>query len=163
MFGRMISVGARSNLNKSMVKLHNAQFGSPVHREAIPDVAINLKLICTHWDPHPKNPLLPSTAVVADFEKYICSEEFDSSDRQCLAIAGANLEDKQLENFITIILFFYEMNEDQKLHERYFVDKENIQEFASFVYEQLSNPNAQASSSMKIAASETMKKIINND
>ena len=55
------------------------------------------------------------------------------------------------------------MNEDQKSHERYFVDKENIQEFASFVYEQLSNPNAQASSSMKIAASETMKKIINND
>ena len=31
MFGRMISVGARSNLNKSMVKLHNAQFGSPMH------------------------------------------------------------------------------------------------------------------------------------
>ena len=40
MFGRMISVGARSNLNKSMVKLHNAQFGSPVHREAIPKIVL---------------------------------------------------------------------------------------------------------------------------
>ena len=100
MFGKMLSAGARSNLMKSMVKLHNAQFGSPVHRESVPQVAINLQLICTHWDPHPTNPLLPSQAVVADFEKYLCSEEFDSSDRHCLAIAGANLGDKELENFI---------------------------------------------------------------
>ena len=160
MFGKMLSAGARSNLMKSMVKLHNAQFGSPVHRESVPQVAINLQLICTHWDPHPTNPLLPSQAVVADFEKYLCSEEFDSSDRHCLAIAGANLGDKELENFITIILFFFEMNEDQKSHERYLKDKENIQEFASFIYDQLSNPNASASQSMKLGVKETLSNIL---
>ena len=147
---------------KSMVKLHNAQFASTDYREAIPTVAINLQLICTHWDPHPRNPLLPSQAVVEDFEKYLFSEEFDSSDRQCLGIAGANLGDKELENFITIVIFFFEMNEDHRSHERYLADKEKIQEFASFIYDQLSNSNASASESMKIAARETLSTILSS-
>ena len=160
MFGKMLSAGARSNLMKSMVKLHNAQFGSPSHREAVPSVAINLQLICTHWDPHPQNPLLPSQAVIADFEKYLCSSEFRSLDRQLLAIAGGNLKDKELENFITIVLFMFEMNEDQKSDERYLQDKENLQEFASFISEQLSSPNALASESTKAGAKETLSNIL---
>ena len=72
MFGKMISRGARSNLKKSMVKLHKAKFGSPVHRQSVQDVALNLELICKHWDHHPSSPLLPSQEVIVDFAEYIC-------------------------------------------------------------------------------------------
>ena len=108
MFGKMISRGARSNLKKSMVKLHKAKFGSPVHRQSVQDVALNLELICKHWDHHPSSPLLPSQEVIVDFAEYICSDEYESSDRQLLAIAGTNLKDKELENFMTIILFLFD-------------------------------------------------------
>ena len=163
MFGKMISRGARSNLKKSMVKLHKAKFGSPVHRQSVQEVALNLELICKHWDHHPSSPLLPSQEVIVDFAEYICSDEYESSDRQLLAIAGTNLKDKELENFMTIILFLFEKNQEDKSHERYLQDKKNISDFACDIYTQLKNPNFQASSAMRSAVKEIVKRIIMTD
>ena len=64
---------------------------------------------------------------------------------------------------MTIILFLFEKNQEDKSHERYLQDKKNISDFACDIYTQLKNPNFQASSAMRSAVKEIVKRIIMTD
>ena len=68
-----------------------------------------------------------------------------------------------LENFITIILFLFEKNQEDQSHERYLQDKQNISDFACDIYTQLKSPNFQASSAMKSGVKEIVRRIIMTD
>ncbi len=157
----MLAKSARTNLRRSMIKLKGSTFASEEYNNAIQDVRNDIESVFIYWDPK-EGELVPEDTL-NDFITYLFSGQFRVDHHMLMGMCAGNLKDKELENCMTLVMFFFNMNEDKKGDSRYLNDKHILENFCKSLYKEVDSDSSRSSHPMKSAVKHQLEKMFGED